>query len=225
MSAGVKQIYFIRHGETGKNRKYKNQGPEEPLNERGRAQAAALADFLRDKQIDTIITSDYVRARQTADILAETLNLTLVVDQSLREFGPPASLSGRSHFSPASINYLIKLYRYQLKLLWRTDGVESLASVRERIHDAKVTIEDLPGERIAVVSHRLFITMFIETVCYHKPLSFIRFLRGLLGVSRIPNTAVIHFLCQPNDYQENKCSWFLEKIIRPPYNRSNNLEK
>lgn len=214
----LKQVFFIRHGETKMNRGLRHQGPDEPLTERGREQVMELVEFLRTQQIDTLIASNYVRARETADIVARELNLTYSIEPSVREFGRPLSLYGRHHFSPASFRYLFDLYRNRLNLLWNREGAENLAHVRERVRDAKFMIESSPGRRVAVISHRIFMTMFTETVCYDQPLSLWKFLRGLFGRNRIPNCATLEFLCEP-PLMERVCTWRLEKTLIPPYNK------
>ena len=48
-------------------------------------QAKATAELLKDKHIDLIISSDLARAKQTAEIIAETTGAELILDKSLRE--------------------------------------------------------------------------------------------------------------------------------------------
>jgi len=82
-------IFLARHGETEWNRVGRWQGKTDiPLSEVGRAQARALADRLRDRDVTEIFSSDLSRARETAEIVAETLGVArLSVDPRLRERG------------------------------------------------------------------------------------------------------------------------------------------
>ena len=81
--------FLARHGETEWNRVGRWQGKTDiPLSEAGRVQARALADRLGDCGITEIFTSDLSRARETAEIVAETLRVSrLSVDPRLRERG------------------------------------------------------------------------------------------------------------------------------------------
>lgn len=212
-----KKVYFIRHGETKMNRGLRHQGPDEPLTERGREQVRALINFLREQNIDTLVSSNYARARETADMVAAELGMTYAIEPSVREFGRPLSLYGRHHLSPASFRYVFDLYRNRLNLLWDKEGAENLAHVRERVRDARTMIEEIPGRRIAIISHRIFMTMFTETVCYDKPLSLFKFVQGLIGRKRIPNCGVLEFSCQP-EAARAVCAWHLERTLVPPYN-------
>lgn len=213
----TKEVFLIRHGETKMNRGRRHQGPDEPLTDRGREQVATLVEYLKTKNIDTLVASSYVRARETADIIARELNLTYTIEPSVREFGRPLSLYGRHHFSPASFRYILELYLNRLNLLWDREGAENLAHVRERVRDARLMIEALPGKRVAVISHRIFMTMFTETVCYDRPLSLLKFITGMLGRKRVPNCTVLKFTCG-DPGPEKVCTWHLEETLIPPYN-------
>jgi probable phosphoglycerate mutase len=213
----MKHIYFIRHGETLKNRGRVHQGPEEPLTERGREQVRQVIAYLEEQQIDTLVSSNYLRAQQTAEMIGEVLGLPFAIEPSVREFGRPLPLYGRHHYSLASFRYLVDLYRHRLDLLWDDNGAENLAHIRERVRDARLTLEALPGERIAVVSHRIFMSMFTETVCYDKPLSLLKFTLAMMSTRRIPNTGVLHFTCESE--AENVRNWSLVETVMPTYNR------
>lgn len=213
----MKHIYLIRHGETLKNRGRRHQGPEEPLTERGREQVGELAEWLREQNIDTLICSNYARAQETAEMISRELDITYSIEPSVREFGRPLALYGRHHFSFPSLRYFFDLYRNRLNLLWNKDGAENLAHIRERVRDARVMLESQEGKRIAVISHRIFMAMFVETVSYNKPLSLLKFVRGVIGHKRIPNTATLHLVCQPRLPSEKKCDWYLQETLLPPY--------
>ena len=61
------------------------QWPETPLNERGIAQAEALAGRLAREGAAHIFVSDYARARMTADAVHRATGAPLEVDAGLRE--------------------------------------------------------------------------------------------------------------------------------------------
>ena len=68
------------------NTERKTQGQSDiPLNEEGRQQARALALRLGTEQWDLIFSSDLSRAKETADIVAGTLGLSVQTDHRLRE--------------------------------------------------------------------------------------------------------------------------------------------
>lgn len=75
-------IYVIRHGEASSNE------PDAPLTEVGQKQAQQLAEFLsRFTNIENsrLISSPYLRASKTAEIVAARINQTFSKDKRLQE--------------------------------------------------------------------------------------------------------------------------------------------
>jgi len=82
----VTTLLLVRHGETDWNRDGRWQGHSDtPLNEAGREQARRLAAEVRE--VDVVYSSDLVRARETAEIIASELGLDVQTDARLRERG------------------------------------------------------------------------------------------------------------------------------------------
>jgi probable phosphoglycerate mutase len=80
-------LYLARHGETDWNAAGRWQGQTDiPLNPRGREQARDIAKRLRAEGIASVASSDLLRARETAGIVAEALGLEVGhVHADLRE--------------------------------------------------------------------------------------------------------------------------------------------
>ncbi len=80
------RICLVRHGETEWNLGQRIQGHRDmPLNATGLAQAAALAHGLDGQVFTAIYCSDLLRARQTAEPLAQRLGVQINFEQELRE--------------------------------------------------------------------------------------------------------------------------------------------
>lgn len=80
----VYHFVFLRHGESTGNAESRWQGQSDyPLTERGRAQAAALANRWRTEGVkfDLTISSTLVRAKETAEIIATALQVPLELDE------------------------------------------------------------------------------------------------------------------------------------------------
>ena len=78
-------IVLVRHGETAGNAGLILQRAEIPLNERGIAQAARLAERLAELSCAHILCSDLVRARMTAEPLALRTGLSVEESPLLQE--------------------------------------------------------------------------------------------------------------------------------------------
>jgi len=67
----IRRLWLVRHGLTDWNTQQRYCGHRDiPLSAQGRAQALWLAERLQKEMISTIYTSDLVRARETAEIIA-----------------------------------------------------------------------------------------------------------------------------------------------------------
>lgn len=82
------RLFLARHGRTAWNLERRFQGATDiPLDDVGRAQALEIAHALRGR-FDTVIASDLSRASETAQIVANALDLQLLaLDHDLRERG------------------------------------------------------------------------------------------------------------------------------------------
>lgn len=81
-------LYLTRHTETDGNRAGIIQGMDDSfvLNETGKTQAIQVAEKLKRFNIETIVSSDLKRTRQTAEIIKDILNVTVEYDPRLREY-------------------------------------------------------------------------------------------------------------------------------------------
>lgn len=80
------RIVLWRHGQTNWNLENRFQGHSDiPLNETGMNQARRAAPLLLGLKPEKIISSDLIRACQTAETLAEITKLPVHIDPGLRE--------------------------------------------------------------------------------------------------------------------------------------------
>jgi broad specificity phosphatase PhoE len=79
-------FWYLRHGETDWNLQGLSQGNVDiPLNQTGLAQARTAAELLRNRGITSIVASPLSRARVTAEIVGEALDLPVTIEPELRE--------------------------------------------------------------------------------------------------------------------------------------------
>lgn len=83
----VTNIYLARHGETEYNRRNQIQGRgiDASLNETGVQQAQAIARHLQDISIQRIVSSSLKRSRQTAETIANEVQLNVLAYRDLDE--------------------------------------------------------------------------------------------------------------------------------------------
>ena len=81
-------LYIMRHGITDWNMKHKLQGSTDiPLNDEGRAMAAAAAEEYRDMKFGVCYCSPLKRAHETAELFLKGRNIPVITDDRLTEMG------------------------------------------------------------------------------------------------------------------------------------------
>ena len=78
-------MHLLRHAHAGDAFEWIGDDDLRPLTKKGRRQSERLGAFLETHGVrpDVIVTSPLVRARQTAEIVAEALGMTVKTDQRL----------------------------------------------------------------------------------------------------------------------------------------------
>jgi 8-oxo-dGTP diphosphatase len=77
-------IYLVRHAKAGSRREWSDDDLR-PLSPAGHRQAESITDALVDAGIQQIVSSPFVRCRQTLDPLAHRLRLPLELSDALAE--------------------------------------------------------------------------------------------------------------------------------------------
>lgn len=141
------RLFAARHGQTQWNVDNKICGTTDlPLTEEGWNQARALADKTVDLDLDLIICSTMLRAKQTASAVADKLNIPVIEDARLVEqnYGiyegmdrkTPGFLENKRHFAV------------------RYPGGESMMDVAHRIYGLLEDVKrEHDGKNVLLVCH------------------------------------------------------------------------
>lgn len=149
-------LIVVRHGQSVSNVNGTFTGQmDSPLTELGVLQAQRTAEYLKDRKIDVIYSSDLSRAMQTAEPVARMHGLNIIPDVRLREIcgGDWEGKCGAEIEEIYPENYAI----------WKTDvyrstpdGGESFVAVAERVNEMLGEIlQKHRGECVALFSHAL----------------------------------------------------------------------
>lgn len=167
MSNKQKTLYIIRHGETGSNVEGRFQDGLEPLTPRGITQAHALARRLASERakypITKLITSDYRRAVQTAEIIGSAIGLTPIPSPLFIERKHPSVIRGKLTTDPEAqaINMEGRRNFHDPNFVYG-DG-ETFALMKERVLAGIQYLLEQPDEYVALVTHGVFATFFAAT--------------------------------------------------------------
>jgi broad specificity phosphatase PhoE len=84
------QMYLVRHAKAGSRSDWSGPDDLRPLTKTGRRQADALRDLLADRGVIRVVSSPFVRCRQTVEPLGQLLGLPVDVADELAEGTPLA---------------------------------------------------------------------------------------------------------------------------------------
>lgn len=161
----IQDMYVMRHGESEKNVQgiYSNRTDGYPLTEKGTQQTQEAVKNLKGA-IDMVITSPVLRAKQTAEIVAEHLDVELKEAQEMTEVDSGAwdekkvdEVSGKDVYESLSDEEY-----YTAK---RGETGESWEDVEKRAYQfVSKTLQENPGKRILFVTHGGVIFFLIKAL-------------------------------------------------------------
>lgn len=191
------KITVVRHGETEWNKALKLQGHQNSeLTNNGIEQAKKLAETIRLRKFDNLISSDLGRAVHTAQIINKHMNLEIAKDISLREraFGV---MEGFTKTESQQNNPEIYEAYMQDKIDYVVPNGESHRQFYERVITGFQNIAEKYNNRhILVVAHGGVLDCVMRRIFNLE-----------LGTERsyiIPNTSV-------NTFTINNNEWLLEE--------------
>ncbi|HPC37739.1 MAG TPA: alpha-ribazole phosphatase [Exilispira sp.] len=159
-------IYLIRHGETKWNLDFKVQGKKDvPLNENGISQANILAKYFENKDIDMIYSSNLMRAKETANIIAKKLNKNVQIVEDLQEIN--FGVWEGYYWEDIKIEYkdFLKRWENDLENIPVPEG-ESYGQVQKRVYKAfnQIISKHDRSSNIIIVSHGVSIKVLIAKI-------------------------------------------------------------
>ena len=158
------EFWLVRHGQTDWNLagRWQGQTASAPgLNETGHAQALETLKLLSDKRFAAIYSSDLLRSRQTAEIIAAALGLDLVLEPRLREIdlGEWEGLLS-TEIEACYPNELAERVRNPLHA--RAPRGESLSEMAKRVIAAMNALaRKYPDSLVLIVSHGVTLALII----------------------------------------------------------------
>jgi len=147
------RVYVMRHAKTDENLKWIiNDNPKRivHLNSKGTKQSEEVAEKLRPKYFKAIFTSEFARAKETAEIVNKYHNAPVIIDPRLNE--RKTGFDGK-HVS--EFRKLINADRFDLKDRFNTKppNGESWQEEKARISSFLKDLEGKDYRSVLVVTH------------------------------------------------------------------------
>jgi probable phosphoglycerate mutase len=156
------ELLLIRHALPVRVENVEGVAADPELEEAGRAQAEALADWLKDEPIDALYASPLRRAVQTAEPVSARTGLPIVIDNELAEF------DRQTHFYiPIEELKAEKDERWDDLIAgrWGPDGEVDPNTFRRVVVEAVERVIDAhPGGSVAAVCHGGVINAYLSSL-------------------------------------------------------------
>lgn len=157
-----KRVYFIRHGRTLLNEQRIKQGAEGGLSESGKAQARIVGAALRDAHIGVICSSPYERAKETAELIRESVHAPIRYTPLLAERKNPSEVIGKPVDDPevkkamgaTAYGFHDDEYRYA--------DEENFVDLKARAKKCLAYLESRPASVVCAVTHHAFLHMLLS---------------------------------------------------------------
>ena len=154
-------VLLIRHGESMANKGLPSLNPKTvALSVKGKKQAREIARSLKSQPLDLIVTSSYLRSKETSILTRLAFPYVRVEEWPVHEF---TYLEWQGEYTT------VKEQKPIVKLFWDIadpitpdPGAESFQQFIERVWDVKVRLEqpEYRGKLIAIFTHEQFISAF-----------------------------------------------------------------
>lgn len=157
------KYYILRHGQSLSNRRHiidclPRKGYF-PLTKKGRKQAEESAKRLKNKHIDLIFTSDFLRAKQTAEIVERQLKIKPKLDKRLREYNMGV-FNGK-----LVLDFPKFLEKELMRFKKKPEKGESYFEIMKRIYGFLKDInKKYKNKNILIISHQVPLTLLIGKI-------------------------------------------------------------
>ena len=163
----MKRVYLVRHGESEANVSGIASGPETPLTPEGERQAAAIADRVSRVDIDIIISSPYLRTKETARIINEIAQKPIEYSDLFVEKRNPTEHLGKMIYNPNEV----RSSEHFIDPNWKHSDEDNFSEIKARVLKAIEYLLARPEEKILVVSHGWFLRVFIAAQLFGETLT------------------------------------------------------
>ncbi|MBN2198037.1 histidine phosphatase family protein [Candidatus Wolfebacteria bacterium] len=160
----LKTVYLLRHGQSKDNIAPVFQSSNSPLNEKGKKQAEYIAERISKISFDSLISSPILRAKQTAEVIAQKTGKNLEYSENFSEVIKPSSLKGKSYTDKKAVFLWRKWQKSLFNQGKKAEDGENYNEFILRVDKALQFLTNREEKSLVVVSHGFFIKTIIARV-------------------------------------------------------------
>ena len=172
-----RRYYLVRHGETLLNQQHLRQGEEGSLSPNGRLQAEEVGNALKSLPIRRIISSSYLRAKETAEIISAQIHAPIAYSPLLAERRNPSEIVGKPTHS-SDVMVIVD----QIELAYHDDDYrfsdeENFVDLKERAKKCLALLARQGTRETVVVTHHVFLKMLLAYMLHRERLHAVDFVK------------------------------------------------
>jgi len=165
-----RRFYFVRHGETILNEQHIRQGEDGELSGNGKRQGEKVGVYLKRFSIDRIISSDYPRARETAEIINKNLKVQIIYSPLLAERRNPKEIIGKSTRDPDVERIVDQMDNAYHEDDYRFSDEENFMDLKKRARKCLNLLARQGAQETAVITHHVFLKILVAYLLYRERL-------------------------------------------------------
>ncbi len=208
-------VYFVRHGITKANIEHVFQLDSEPLFSLGTEQVKKMSKLFKDFKISKIYSSPLQRAVDTANILNEEYDVTVLTDYRIKEIESSSIIKGDSVYLEKHTE-IVQAIDQKLfsRSVDRISDEETFFDIQKRVSNFLETLENenLSDNIIVVSHHRTIAFILAHMMGYKEAKQLHSYFEHFFNIN---NASVVHVGYQKdlvNRYSSEICPWRLVSI-------------
>lgn len=184
------KIFLVRHGQ-GESTSERWQTPQTPLSEKGVKQAEILAGLSRFKIMDELISSNWKRSLQTAEIVGKVVNKPVKVLEEIHEKEQSSKIYGLSRTDPLAVKYMQDLgeHRHDWSYKWDAEEESWVELANRAIKFKQYLMERYLQKNVSVFSHDMFLRMLITACALGEDFDTVQF-KSMFRSLNVDNTGI-----------------------------------
>ncbi|MBF2065915.1 MAG: histidine phosphatase family protein [Calothrix sp. C42_A2020_038] len=192
-------VWLIRHGESEANSGLPtDEQVNIKLTQKGHQQARQIASFF-SQQPSLIVTSPFLRTKQTAQPTIERFPSTSHTEWQVQEFNYLATARRKNTTLAQRIPMAQEYWQRCDPFYVDGEGAESFADMVSRVNNLKQQIQNLDEEFVVIFTHGMFMRAFLWSLLFNSlkaSVESMQQVRALLDLFTIPNGAILKLYSQ-----------------------------
>jgi|SRR3989344_2608516 len=167
----MKNIYFVRHGESEGNVSIIAQDASSPLTEKGRKQARFISERCSKLPVDIILSSTMQRAKETAKTIAERIDKPVEYSDLFIERRRPKEQRGKMKSGPEFLRADETIIKNFSTSGWRLSDEENFDDLKTRAGEALKSLAAREENNVLVVTHGFILRVVLAHAIFGEKLT------------------------------------------------------